>query len=208
MISPAPLDANFPRSHSLSPPVKRFYSGLPFLSVCAACLLLVWLPLTNAQQPNAWQINDNNTFSSVLEYVTNLSTAQVVAAKSNGWHYSLLSRILSDTSSPASQGMAFGDGTRRFYVFFDLDASGNLTAQLVSSSNVTYTMTLPAPDVLKYHLHESFYDPVANQATYRFDGNVIASWSGDVSTSQSNQVDRKSTRLNSSHIPLSRMPPS
>jgi microcystin-dependent protein len=168
--------------------VKRFYSGLPFLSVCAACLLLVWLPLTNAQQPNAWQINDNNTFSSVLEYVTNLSTAQVVAAKSNGWHYSLLSRILSDTSSPASQGMAFGDGTRRFYVFFDLDASGNLTAQLVSSSNVTYTMTLPAPDVLKYHLHEIFYDPVANQATYRFDGNVIASWSGDVSTSQSNQV--------------------
>src|SRR5207253_89950 len=106
----------------------------------------------------------------------------------NGWRYSLLSRILSDTSSAASQSMAFGDGIHRFYIYFDLDSSGNLTAQLLSTSNVTYTMSLPAPDVLKYHLHELIYDPATARATYRFDGNVIASWSGDVSTSQSNQV--------------------
>ena len=74
-----------------------------------------------AQQPNAWQINDNSSITGVLGYLTNLTTAQVSAAMSNGWHYSLLSRILADTSSPAANGMAFGDGTRRFYIYFDLD---------------------------------------------------------------------------------------
>jgi microcystin-dependent protein len=151
-------------------------------------LLLASAPRLLAQQPNAWQINDNSTISGVLEFVTNLTSAQVAAAQLNGWHYSLLSSILSDTASPASQSMAFGDGTRRFYIFFDLDSVGNLTAQLLSSSNVTYTLNFPAPDVLKYHLHEMIYDPVTAQATYRCDGNVIASWSGDLSANQSNQV--------------------
>ena len=42
--------------------------------------------------------------------------------------------------------------------------------------------------MLKYHLHEMIYDPVTSKATYRFDGNVIASWAGNVSASQANQV--------------------
>ena len=84
--------------------------------------------------------------------------------------------------------MAFGDGTRRFYIFFDLNESANLTAQLLSSSNVTYALSLSADEVLKYHLHEMIYDPGTSLATYRFDGRVIATWSGQVSPGQSNQV--------------------
>src|SRR5205085_1904727 len=97
------------------------------VAACAFSTFLLFVPSTFAQQPNAWQINDNSTISGVLEYATNLTAAQVTAAKSNGWRYSLLSRILSDTSSAASQSMAFGDGTHRFYIYFDLDSSGNLT---------------------------------------------------------------------------------
>lgn len=154
----------------------------------AAVLLACCNFQLRAQQPNAWQINDSTGFSGVAQYVTNLTAAQVAAANANGWHMSLLSRIEADTANPASQSIAFGDGSRRFYIYFDLDGSGKLTAQLLSSSNVTYTMTLPAPDVMKYHLHEMIYDPATSLATYRFDGQVIAAWPGNVSTLQSNQV--------------------
>ncbi len=160
-------------------------SAFAFVAVAAwPCLA----PHARAQQPNAWQINDNSGLTGVLGYVTNLTPAQVSAANSNGWHYSLLSRILSDTTSPASHSMAFGDGTRRFYIYFDLDTSGNLTAQLLSSSNVIYTLPASAVDVLKYHLHEMVYDPGTGKATYRFDGNAIATWPGNLSAGQSNQV--------------------
>jgi microcystin-dependent protein len=154
----------------------------------AALLLAGGHSRLHAQRPNAWQINDNSTISGTLQYVSNLTPAQVSAAKSNGWHYSLLSRLESDTISPASQSMAFGDGTRRFYIFFDLDQSAHLTAQLLSSSNVTYTLPPLALDVLKYHLYEIIYDPGTSLATYRFDGRVIATWSGQLSGAQSNQV--------------------
>jgi microcystin-dependent protein len=167
---------------------KHSLSNALHLAAFAISLLLISAPAAIAQVPNAWQINDNSQFSGVLEYVTNLTTAQVNAAKLNGWHYSLLSRLLSDTINPASQSMAFGDGTHRFYIYFDLDTSGHLTAQLLSTSNVTYILNVPAPDITRYHLHEMIYDPLSGQATYRFDGNVIASWTGAFSTSQSNQV--------------------
>jgi microcystin-dependent protein len=156
--------------------------------VVVAVVLVFWNSAVLAQQPNAWQINDNSGFPGVTQYVTNLTAKQVAAANANGWRMSLLSRIEADVSNPASHAMAFGDGTRRFYIYFDLDGAGNLTAQLLSSSNATYTMTLPAPDVTKYHLHEMIYDPATSFATYRFDGKVIAAWAGNVSTLQSNQV--------------------
>ncbi len=145
-------------------------------------------PGTHGQEANAWQINDNSGNVGVLQYVTNLAPAQVAAANSNGWHFSLLSRILPATTSPPTHSLAFGNGTRLFFIYLGLDSSNNLTAQLLGSSNASYTLPVGPVDVLKYHLHEMIYDPGTGSATYRFDGNVIATWSGSLSAGQSNQV--------------------
>lgn len=143
--------------------------------------------ITLAQLPNAWQINDNTTSSGVIQYQTNLTAAQVSSAMTNGWRYDLHCRMISDSGSAAAHGMAFGDGVRRFYIFFDLNGAGELTAQLLGDN--TYTLTNnPAWVATNYHWHQMTYDPVTSNATYRVDNVVIASWPGQVSVGQSNQV--------------------
>lgn len=143
--------------------------------------------LALAQAPNAWQINDNTTAGGLLQYQTNLTAAQVSSAMTNGWRYELRSRMVSDSGSAAAHSMAFGNGVRRFYIFFDLSGAGDLTAELLGDS--TYILTNnPAWVATDYHSHQMTYDPVTSNATYRVDNVVIASWPGQVSVGQSNQV--------------------
>jgi Vibrio cholerae sialidase, lectin insertion/FG-GAP-like repeat len=154
--------------------------------ILAALLSVTFASQVRAQLPNAWQINDNYSGGlGVIQYMTNLTAAQVFAATNNGWRYDLVSRMVSDSGGAATHSIAFGDGTRRFYIFFDLNGSGQLTAQLLGDT--TYTLT-SAAEGTNYHTHEIIYDPVTGAATYRFDGSVIATWAGNVSSGQSNQV--------------------
>jgi microcystin-dependent protein len=141
--------------------------------------------VVSAQLPNAWQINDNGSGVGVIQYITDLTSTQVSAADSNGWRYDLVSRMVSDSGGPATQSMAFGDGTRLFCILFGLDGSGRLTAQLLGDT--TYTLT-SAAEGTNYHVHEMTYDPVTGDATYRMDGTVITSWPGEVSSGQPQQV--------------------
>jgi Vibrio cholerae sialidase, lectin insertion len=168
--------------------ILRFRSaGVSFLTALLGSLLSAFI--VSAQLPNAWQINDNYSGGlGVIQYLTNLTAAQVFAATNNGWRYDLVSRMVSDSGGTASASMVFGDGTRRYYVFFDLNSTGQLTAQLLGNgTNYLYTLTSAAQGT-NYHTHEMIYDPATGDATYRFDGSVIAAWAGNLSTGQSNQV--------------------
>ena len=56
---------------------------------CKLCLLAALVcagsaARLEAQLPNAWQINDNASSLGVIQYVTNLSPAQVSAATNSG----------------------------------------------------------------------------------------------------------------------------
>jgi microcystin-dependent protein len=177
------------RFHSLFARKNHCCPG-QFLALASAISLLLGSTTTSiAQLANARQINDNSSSGAdTLMYVTNLTFTQVAAAKANGWRYSVLSRILSGPSGPPAQSMAFGDGTRRFYIYFNLNPANQFTVQLLSSSNVTYTLNLFPGDTMRYHLHELIYDPLTLAATYRFDGQTIAVWAGDFSAMQANQV--------------------
>lgn len=148
-------------------------------------LCVVFTAEVRAQLPNAWQINDNLTAAGFIQYVTNLTNPQYQAAVTYGWRYTLVSRMVSDSGSAASHSMAFGTGSKRFYIFFDLDSSSRLTAQLLGDTNYTLTS---AAEGTNYHTHELQYDPLIQMATYRFDGADIASWAGENSSGQSQQV--------------------
>jgi hypothetical protein len=153
--------------------------------VLSTVLCLVFTAEVRAQLPNSWQINDNLTTVGFIQYITNLTNPQYSAAVTYGWRFTLVSRMVSDSGGSASQSIAFGTGSKRFYIFFDLDSSGRLTAQLLGDTNYTLTS---AADGTNYHTHELLYDPATSNATYGVDGVTVASWTGQASTGQSNQV--------------------
>lgn len=132
------------------------------------------------------RFRDTASTSGVIEYITNLSPAQVTLATSSGWRFTLMSRMVSDSGSAAAHSMAFGNGTRRFYIFFDLNAAGQLTAQLLGGS--VYTLTATSAAATNFHLHELIFNPASLQASYYFDRRFIAAWPGQASAGQSNQV--------------------
>jgi hypothetical protein len=150
----------------------------------AALLCIAFTAEVRAQLPNAWQINDNLTTAGFIQYVTDLTTDQWNSALIYGWRYTLVSRMVADSGAAASHSMAFGTGSRRFYIFFDLDSSGRLTAQLLGDA--TYTLT-SAAEGTNYHTHELQIDPFTQQVTYRFDDVAITSWPGEDSGGQSKQ---------------------
>ena len=140
----------------------------------------------SAQLPNAWQINDNTTSSGYLQYVTNLTSAQVTAATNNGWTYTVVSRMVTDNGGPMSQSMAFGDGTYRYYVFLDLDSAGQLTAHLLTDLGTTVITLTDAADATNYHTHQVIYRP-GSDPHYYFDG-VEKSLVAQTSVGQADQV--------------------
>ena len=156
-------------------------------TLIVALLCVVFTSEVRAQLPNAWQINDNTTSSGYLQYVTNLTFAQVADATNNGWTYTVVSRMVTDNGGPMSQSLAFGNGTYRYYVFVDLDSAGQLTAHLLTDFG-TYAITLAdAADATNYHTHQIICDPGNNTAHYYFDG-VEMSAVAQTSVGQANQV--------------------
>jgi hypothetical protein len=137
-------------------------------------------------QPNAWQVADisNVAGTGVLAYTTNLTAAQRAAATNEGWRFRVVSRLVdgSGGGSPA-HFMVYGNGVRRFYVGWDTNSAGQLTAAL--GGGLTTNLTAAGAGTHAYHTHELVYDPAAQQATYRFDGTDIATWGG--STPDANQ---------------------
>lgn len=167
---------------------SRFLQQRNWLAASFIFLLTLCATRAFSQAPNAWQINDNTGSSGVNQYILRLSPEQVGYAHVDGWSYDLVGRMVSGTTGAATHSMAFGDGTHRYYIYFDLDSAGRLTAQLLGDgTNYLYTLTSAAQGT-NYHTHELTFDPAFGNVTYSFDGNTIATWYGNISTGQSNQV--------------------
>ena len=142
-------------------------------------LVLVPAPARAADLPNAWQIADTSTASGVLFCTNTLTAAQKTAATNNGWHFTVVSRLVagSGNASPA-QFVTYGNGNRRFAVGWDTNAAGWLTATLYGSPNTTNLLTTAGTAATNYHRHELVYDPATTSATYLFDGASIRTWAG------------------------------
>ncbi len=144
---------------------------------------------TLAQLPNAWKISDNGGNGGTFQYFTNLVPAQAAAANTNGWHWLVAGRMISNGGGTApSQGFAFGNGTNRFYILLHLNNSGFLTAQLMGDGNQVYTLATNTTSATDYHYHEITFNPLSGRATYRFDGSIITNWPGEASNQQTNQA--------------------
>ncbi|MBL9168367.1 MAG: hypothetical protein JNN07_11550 [Verrucomicrobiales bacterium] len=131
--------------------------------------------------PNAWQITDVSDVSGSgsLNFTYALTPAQRVAATNSGWHYTLVSRLVSGSAnSTPAHFMVYGNGVKRFDVSWDLNTAGQLVAILGGTPNLTNILTEAGSAATDYHTHALIYDPATSQATYLFDGSPVASWLG------------------------------
>ena len=137
--------------------------------------------------PNAWQINDNSENSgSILNYITNLSVAQVIFATNAGWRYTVTSRLITDYADTGSMYFIFGDGARRYGLAWDLNGTGQLTASLLGGPAITLVADPVA--ATNYHVHQLTYEPVIGQVAYEVDGQPVATWGGEVTTAQADTI--------------------
>jgi hypothetical protein len=109
--------------------VKCRHSGLGLPPL--AGLLLAQL-VSAAPLPNAWQITDSLATCGALNYATNLpSVLQTAATNRNGcFNYSANARFVTDFGGAKALFMAYGLGNRRFLIWWELNGSGDLTAEL------------------------------------------------------------------------------
>jgi len=139
---------------------------------------------------NAWQIKDNSGASgSTLTYAKNLTGPQQSAATNltGGWQYSVHARFGNDFADPESLSMIYGQGNKRFIIWFDLDSNGDLTARL--EGGLTYTLSTNGTGAALYHTHEIIYNPTNGTARYVVDGVFKTNnWPGSASAYPAGQV--------------------
>jgi hypothetical protein len=122
--------------------------------------------------PNAWQITDNST-ASLLNYTTNLPTGLRIAATnvSGGFRFKVNARFVNDLGGSKTMGMGYGLGGDRFFIWWELNSNGDLTAELEGTT--TLTLTTNGTGTALYHIHEIVYNPTNQKCTYLFDGQVM-----------------------------------
>ncbi len=142
-------------------------------------LWLGTLAASAASLPNAWQIADDSGSLGGLFYTNTLTAAQKIAATNQGWHFTVVSRMVqgSGGGGPA-QFMSYGHGNRRFVVGWDVDAAGQLTVKLYGGTNPVVNLTGAGAAATNYHRHELVYHAGTTVATYLFDGAPILTWPG------------------------------
>src|ERR1051326_2396617 len=154
----------------------RFHrAGLRLSAVTLAGWFTAQL-LTAAPLPNAWQITDaTNAAGSLLYYTNVLSPANQMAATNSGFHFTVNARFVDDFGDGEAMTMIYGLGSKRFLIWWGLDANNDLTARL--EGGPTYTVTTNGTGRALYHTHEIIYTNGA--ASYLFDGAVKTNnWTG------------------------------
>jgi hypothetical protein len=130
---------------------------------------------------NAWNITDNSEIagSGGHYYITNLTAAQYSSAATNGWKYAITCRLLDDFDDTISMNFLFGNASRRFLVWLDFNAAGDLQAELPGATPNLFILTTNGFGADAYHDHELVFNPTNGQATYYFDGAPVTSWAGE-----------------------------
>ncbi|MBK1826898.1 sialate O-acetylesterase [Haloferula rosea] len=136
----------------------------------------------NGSGLDAWVARDQTGGGGQFLQITHpLTPTELSDATSHGWHMDAEIRMVDDYDSGVSTLIQFGNGTRRFLVFLDLDANDDLTALLVGSGGGTITLTSGGTGTDNYHNYSILYDPTTSTASFLVDGTRMdgGNWSGE-----------------------------
>lgn len=127
---------------------------------------------------NAWNITDSNGSAVGPSYVFNLTPEQQAALATNAWRYRVTTRMVHDLGGPVCMYFSYGNAARRWIFFLSFTANGDLVAQTEGTPQQQHVLTSNGIGADDYHLHEIEFNPVTSQATYRFDGTPVRTWTG------------------------------
>ena len=130
---------------------------------------------------NAWNVTveDNERAS----YSVDVTEQAHATARTDGWRYQLVARFVhrhKAMSLTPTMVFRYGDSERRYAVYLDINYDGDLMATLPGASPASHILTTGAVGATDYHTHEMTFDPDSETVTYRFNGNDIHTWPGDI----------------------------
>lgn len=146
--------------------------------------------LPDRKRRHAWEITDESPSDAGLVFSQALSPEQLSDAVAHGWQLEMTSRLVTDFGSSSTMMLGFGTGSRVFEVALDLDPAGNLLAEVTNEDGSVESQIVanfPQGDS-QFHHHEIRFDPVGNLATYLFDGRIVKTWPGALSTDWNGEV--------------------
>ena len=132
---------------------------------------------------NAWNVTDVGDYWNRINYSVDVTDQEHSDARTYGWRYQLVARfVYRPATMSLSPAMVFryDDGVKRYAVFLDINYDGDLLATLPGASPASYVLTTGTIGATDYHTHEMTFDSDSEKVTYRFNGNDIHTWSGDV----------------------------
>ena len=130
---------------------------------------------------NAWNVTDEG--SATIHYSVDVTEQEHEAARTDGWRYQLVARFVHrPVTMVLTPTMVFryGDGESRYAVYLDINYDGDLMATLPGASPASHVLTTGTTGATDYHTHEMIFDPDSKAVTYRFNGNDIHTWPGDI----------------------------
>ncbi len=132
---------------------------------------------------NAWNVTDVGDYWNGINYSVDITEQEHLDARTYGWRYQLVARfVYRPATMSLSPAMVFryDDGVKRYAVFLDINYDGDLLATLPGASPESYVLTTGRIGATDYHTHEMSFDPDSEEVTYRFNGNEVHTWSGDL----------------------------
>lgn len=133
---------------------------------------------------DAWVVRDaTNSSGHFIQHTRTLSPAELSDANTYGWTLEATMRFIDDYDDGTSCMLQYGNGTRRFLIFFDLDANDDLTANLFGTGGGVITLTSGGTGTDSFHDYSLLYDPVTQTSSFLVDGNRVdgGSWTGQAS---------------------------
>ena len=136
---------------------------------------------------NAWRTLDNSTAGGQFVHWTHpVAPADHASASEHGWTLAARVRIDDphpDNASGRSVTFSYGNGSRRWLLFFNVNADEHLVVDLWGGSSPITTLTLTDLDVSEYHEHQLVWNPETNSTEYLVNGVVRHSGYNGVSNS-------------------------
>jgi len=138
-------------------------------------------PITIANPPvDAWFIHDDSSaLGSTVGYWRTLNACGTAAANAYGWTLRVCMRV-NDPDSVGSIWCGFGNGSRRYSMWFRSNANGEPIVTLQSGVNTTICIVVGTEYVIAdsatnchaagFHLYELTFDPDADSVDFRVDG--------------------------------------
>ncbi|MFM7181197.1 MAG: CotH kinase family protein [Verrucomicrobiales bacterium] len=125
---------------------------------------------------NAWRTLDNSTATSqFITWTHPVAAADHASATEHGWTLAARVRIADPVANNAGNRtvtFSYGNGSRRWLFFFDVNAAGHLVVDLWGGSSAVTTLTITDLDLSKYHEHQLVWNPATNNTDYLVNGVV------------------------------------